>query len=313
MKKIILVLSVLALFVACGKKKDEKVSIGITQIVQHPSLDAIRNGIIDTMAEAGYVDGENIEVEFQNAQGEMANAQIIANAFVDDKKDLIVAITTPSAQAALNATNEIPVVYSAVTDPVAAGLEGENIAGVSDMTPIKQQFELLKKLIPGAEVVGMVYNSSEQNSEVQVKKASLIAEEMGLELKLVSVTNVNEVPPALDSIMDEIDVLYTHIDNMLASTYPVIVQKTEKMGVPIIGAVEDYVHQGALATEGINQYKIGVQTGEMIVNFLKGQDIKGMGMELAKDTDLVINEIVAEKLGINISEELKDRAVIVNE
>lgn len=312
MKKIILLLLTVAFLAACGSKKEEKVNIGLTQIVQHPSLDQIRKGILDTLESNGYVDGENVEIDFQNAQGEMSNAQIIANSFVDDKKDLIIAITTPSAQAALNATNKIPIIYSAVTDPAAAGLEGDNIAGISDMTPIKQQFELLKKLMPKAEIVGMVYNSSEQNSEIQVKKAMEIAEDMGLELKVVSVTNVNEVPTALDSILDDVDVLYTHIDNLIASTYPVVVQRANKLGVPIIGGVEDYVTQGALATEGIDQYKIGVQTGEMVVRYLKGEKISDMGMELAKETSLLINKSVAEKLDILIPEELMERAVIVN-
>lgn len=312
MKKLLLLAMGMMLLLACGKKEGntKPIKVGITQIVEHPSLDEIRKGIIDRLAEKGYIDGEKIILNFQNAQGEMPNAQLIAKEFAANE-DLIVAITTPSAQAALNATKDKPIFYSAVTDPLAAGLEGANITGTSDATPIEKQIALAKELLGSFKKVGIVYNIGEANSEAQVNQVKELGKKEGFEVVAKGITNVNEIAQALDSIIASVDFIYTPVDNMLASSYPVIVKKASERNKAVIGSVTDFVSQGALATEGINQYKIGVQTADMIIKYLEGAKIENLPFETIKDTDLVINEKVLNTLGIKISEELSKRAQFI--
>lgn len=312
MKKVLLLMVGIMLIVACGKKEVaiKPVKIGITQIVQHPSLDQIRKGIIDRLAEKGYKDGEKVIINFQNAQGEMSNADLIAKDFAENE-DMIVAITTPSAQAALNATKDKPIFYSAVTDPMAAGLKAANITGTSDATPIDAQITLAKTLLGNFKKVGIVYNLGEANSEAQVQTVKALGTKEGFEVVAKGVTNVNEIEQALESIIADVDFLYTPVDNMLASSYPLIVKKANAKNKAIIGSVTDFVEQGALATEGINQYKIGVQTADMIIKYLEGGKIADLPFETIKDTDLVINETVAKTLGLSLSDELSKRAKFV--
>ena len=314
MKKILMVLAILSLMVVvgCGKKNEEKViRIGITQIVEHPSLDEIRRGIVDTLNKNGYVDGKNIAINFQNAQGEMSNAQLIAKEF-NDNEDLIVAITTPSAQAALNAIKDKPIFFSAVTDPISAGLEGTNITGTSDATPIEKQLELALKLVGKIDKIGIIYNLGEANSEVQVKKVKELEEKYGYKLRVIGINNVNEISQGLDAILEDIDVLYTPIDNLLASSYPLIIKRTSEKNIPVLGAVADFVEKGAFGTEGINQYNIGVQTANMIIRHLKdGTALKDMPFETIKNTDLVLNMKAIKGLGLSVSEDLEKRAIII--
>ena len=313
MKKVLLLMLGLMVMVACGKKEEavKPIKIGLTQIVEHASLDEIKKGIIDRLAEKGYKDGEKIVINFQNAQGEMTNADLIAKDFAE-QEDIIVAITTPSAQAALNATKDKPIFYSAVTDPVAAGLKGANITGTSDATPIEAQIKLAKELLGNFKKIGIVYNIGEANSEAQVQSIKALGQKNGFEVVAKGINTVNDIAPALDVILDDVDFLYTPVDNMLASSYPVIVKKAGERNKPVIGSVTDYVNQGALATEGINQYKIGVQTADMIIKYLEGKaKIADMPFETVKETDLLINETVASKLGIKITEELSKRAKFV--
>ena len=313
MKKVLLLMLGLMVMVACGKKEEavKPIKIRLTQIVEHASLDEIKKGIIDRLAEKGYKDGEKIVINFQNAQGEMTNADLIAKDFAE-QEDIIVAITTPSAQAALNATKDKPIFYSAVTDPVAAGLKGANITGTSDATPIEAQIKLAKELLGNFKKIGIVYNIGEANSEAQVQSIKALGQKNGFEVVAKGINTVNDIAPALDVILDDVDFLYTPVDNMLASSYPVIVKKAGERNKPVIGSVTDYVNQGALATEGINQYKIGVQTADMIIKYLEGKaKIADMPFETVKETDLLINETVASKLGIKITEELSKRAKFV--
>lgn len=275
--------------------------IGVTQIVEHPSLDAIREGMYEALKDNGYEEGNNLEIKFLNAQGSMENTMTIANEFASKDFDVVVGITTPSAQALFNKISEAPIVYSAVTDPVSAGLEGDNITGVSDMTPVKKQLSLLKELLPEAKTVGMIYNSGELNSEIQVGIAKDVSEELGLEIVVTSITNSNEVSTALDSILGKVDALYVQKDNTLASAFPVIVKKADEKNIPIIGAVKDYVDGGALATDGPSEFEIGYQTGEMIVKILNGEEVKNIKPETVTDTKRDFNEDAAEKYGIEMT------------
>lgn len=313
MKKIMILILAAITMVACGKKEEIQ-KIGISQIVEHPALDASRQGFIKALEDAGYKDGENIKIEYQNAQGDQAVAQSISEGFVSDNKNLILAIATPSAQAAYNATKEIPILITAVTDPVAAGLVKSldktetNVTGTSDATPIDKQFALIKELLPESKKVGIVYNTSELNSEVQVAQAKEISKKYGLELVVKGVTAVNELAQVLDSLLQEVDVLYTPTDNLIVSATPLVVKKALDAKKPIIGCIEDQVNQGALATETIDYYKLGYQTGEVAVRILKGEKTSDIAIKTLEKTDLMINEKTAKALGIVISPEVLNRA-----
>ncbi|MBF8982818.1 ABC transporter substrate-binding protein [Lutibacter sp. B2] len=298
-------------------KKENRIQIGITQIVEHPALDAARKGFVDALESKGFKDGEKVEIEFQNAQGDMTTTQTIAQKFVSEKKDMILAIATPSAQSAFNATKEIPIIVTAVTDPVSAGLvktmenPDTNVTGTSDATPIGKQFKLLKTLIPKAKKVGILYNTSETNSEIQINRAKEIAKDFDIEIITSGVTSVNEIPQSLQSIIEKIDVLYVPTDNMIASAMPLVSAKCTEENIPIIGAEKAHVENGALATEGIDYYQLGFQTGITAVEVLNGKEPKDLAVTTLKDTQLVINEDIAKKLKIEIPKEIKENAEFI--
>jgi putative ABC transport system substrate-binding protein len=317
MKKIITVAILALIIMACGKKDNGQIKIGISQIVEHPALDAAREGFIKALLDKGYTDGENIKINYQNAQNDISIAQSIADGFVSDKSDMILAIATPSAQAAYNATKEIPILITAVTDPVGAGLVKSNIkpetnvSGTSDATPIASQFALIKELLPNAEKIGIIYNTSEQNSIAQVNEAKRIAKELGLKIIESGVTNVNEIAQALDVILNEVDVLYTPTDNLIVSATPLVVSKTLERKIPLIGCIEDQVNTGALATETIDYFKLGYQTGQVAIKIINGESVSTIPVETLNNTELILNKTTAKMLGINLSDELLSRAKIV--
>lgn len=315
-KKISLLLClilILSTIVGCTSDNDTY-TIGVTQIVEHPALDSSREGFMQALADSGYVEGENIVVDYKNAQGDINTANTIADGFVSDGVDMIFAIATPTAQAAYNATKDIPILITAVTDPVTAGLvqsmdqSGTNVTGTSDMTPIDKQFELLAQLVPEAKKVGIVYNTGESNSEIQVAMAEEEASKLGLEIVKKGVTDVNEVAQALDSFVNDIDVLYVPTDNMIVSAMPLITAKTLEAGVPVIGSEEGQVEQGAMATEGINYYELGYQTGVMAIKVIEGEEPGNIGLETLENTELVINKTSADQLGMTIPEDLAQDA-----
>ncbi|WP_026894952.1 ABC transporter substrate-binding protein [Clostridiisalibacter paucivorans] len=298
---------------------DQKVSIGISQIVEHPALDAAREGFIAALDSKGFKDGENLEVDYQNAQGDMPTAQTIANDFVSSKKDLILAIATPTAQAAYNVTKDIPIAITAVTDPVEAGLvkswdkSNTNVFGTSDATPADKQFKLIQELFPNAKNIGIIYNTSETNSEIQVEKVKKIAADLGLNIITSGVTNVNEISQSLDSITNDIDVLYTPTDNTVASSMPLIVDRCTEKNIPVIGAEKAHVEAGALATEGIDYYKLGFETGLIAVKVLEGESPEDMPISTLKNTELAINLKTAKMLDLNIPTDIKDNAILIGE
>jgi len=309
-----------ALLSGCSKAPDTSSSsetktykIGISQIVEHPALDDARKGIIDALKEEGFVEGENLEIDFQNAQGDMPTAQTIADGFVAAKKDMIIAIATPSAQAAANATKDIPIVFTAVTDPVAAGLAaslekpGGNVTGSSDAAPMEKQFELVKILVPKAKKIGIIYNTSEANSIVQVNKAKELSGKFGFEIVEIGITTVNDIDQALSSANGKIDVLYTPTDNLVASAMPLIANKCIENKLALIGAEDAHVKSGALATEGISYYNLGLQTGKMAARILRGEAAGEISVGFLENTDLVINDETAKRIGIKIPESLKTK------
>lgn len=296
---------------------DDVIQIGVLQLVEHPALDAAYQGFVDGLDEAGFVVGEKIEIDFRNAQADQSNLMTMSERFVKNNVDLILAIATPAAQSVASATSTIPVLFTAVTDPVAARLveswekPGLNVTGVSDIGPIDKQIELAQKLLPDAKVLGIIYNSSEVNSEVQAKQAEEYAKELGLEVEFGTVTSVNDIEQVATSLAGKCDIIYVPTDNTIASAIPNLVQVAQEKGLLIIGGEEGQVESGATATISISYYKLGLQTAEMAVKILNGALPAETPVEKLEDTDLVINQKYADEIGYEFPKELLDAAVTV--
>ncbi|QGU95656.1 ABC transporter substrate-binding protein [Clostridium bovifaecis] len=301
-----------------GKIQGDLIKIGVTQVIEHPALDSAREGFTTALKDKGYEEGKNIKIDFQNAQGDMPTTQTIAEKFVNDDVKLIAAIATPSAQAAFNATQKakknIPIVITAVTDPIQAGLvkaldkPGTNVTGTSDAVSIEGQFELIKKLISNAKNVGIVYNTSETNSEIQVNEAKKAAANFGFNIVTSGITNTNEIPQALNSILGKIDVLYVPTDNMVVAATPTITKQCYSKGIPVIGSEAGQVKNGSVATAGIDYYKLGYETGLKAVEILEGKKPEEISVTTAKETSIVINEDAVKKLNIKIPEDINSKA-----
>jgi putative ABC transport system substrate-binding protein len=289
-------------------------NIGIIQLVQHDALDSANKGFVDALKEKGYEDGKNIKIEQQNAQGEMTNAQTIAKQFTDEKKDLIFAIATPAAQAIYNATKDIPTVFTAVTDPVSAEIakdwksSGTNLTGTSDKVPVDKQIKLLKQLLPNAKTVGVIYNTSETNSVIQVNELKAAAEKEGLAVKEVGVTTVNEINQNLASALKSIDALYTPTDNTVASGHSLIGKLCLDANVPIIGAEEAVVTKGGLASIGIDYYKLGKEAGAKAIEILEGKKPSDVEITTLSEMSFTINTDVAKKLNITLPSDIEANA-----
>lgn len=289
---------------------DDKLEIGISQLVQHPALDSAREGFIEGLKEKGYEEGKNVDIDYQNAQGDAATSQTIAQKFVSEKKDLILAIATPAAQAVYNATKEIPTVFTAVTDPISAGIakdwtsSGSNLTGVSDMVPVNEQLELLLKLVPEVKTLGVVFNTSEANSLVQVDELKKEAEKLNIKVKEVGVTNVNEINQNLTSVISEIDALYTPTDNTIASAYDLVTKIALDNNVPILGAEEAVISVGGLCSIGIDYFKLGKETAYKAVEIIKGKKPSEIEISTLSEMNITINTDVASKLGITIPEDI---------
>ncbi|RII35004.1 ABC transporter substrate-binding protein [Clostridium chromiireducens] len=286
-------------------------NIGVVQLVQHDALDASNKGFVDGLKEKGFEDGKNIKIEQQNAQGEQANAQTISKQFADAKKDLIFAIATPAVQAAYNSTKDIPIIFTAVTDPVKAEVakdwksSGTNVTGTSDKVPVDKQIELLKQLLPNAKTVGVIYNTSETNSVIQVDELKAAAQKQGLAVKEVGVTNVNEINQNLASALGEMDVLYTPTDNTVASGYALVGKLCLDKNIPIIGAEEAVVTKGGLASIGIDYYQLGKEAGYKAAEVLGGKKPSEVEISTLSKMSFTINTDVAKKLNITIPSDIE--------
>lgn len=293
----------------------KKFKIGVVQLVQHPALDAAYKGFVDGLAEAGYVDGQNITLDYQNAQGEQPNCQTIATKLVNNKSDLILAIATPAAQAVANLTKDIPILVTAVTDPADAKLvasntaPGGNVTGTSDLTPVEDQMKLLKQLLPNAKKVGMLYCSSESNSKFQVGIAKKAAASLGLETVEATVSSSNEIQQVTQSLVGKVDAIYAPTDNMIAAGMATVSMVAQPAKLPIIVGESGMVKNGGLATYGINYYDLGKITAAQAVKILKdGAKPATMPIEYSKNCDLTLSKEVAAKIGVTIPQELLDKA-----
>ena len=297
-------------FTGCNQK-DTKIKIGVIQLVEHPALDKSYQGFVDGLAAAGYKDGENITIDYQNAQGEQANCVTIANKFVNDRDDLIFAIATPAAQAVANLTKKIPILVTAVTDPETAKLVKSNkkpetnVSGTSDLTPVAAQIALLKKIVPEAKKVGLLYCSSEANSIFQIDIAKKACEENGLEYIEGSVSSSNEIQQVTQSLVGKVDAFYVPTDNMLAAGMANVVMVANNAKLAVIGGEEGMVNSGALATYGINYYELGKLTALQAVKVLKdGAKTAEMPIEYLDKFDFTYNKETAEAIGIAIPDNL---------
>jgi len=287
--------------------------IGITQIVEHPALDAARDGFIAALEEAGFKEGEDVVYDLQNAQGDFTNAISIAQKFKDDKVDLIVAIATPTAQAALQVNKEIPIIINAVTDPVAASLakswesSGNNLTGMSDAAPNKQQVELILRFLPEAKNVGTIYNAGEANSVVQIEVAKETCKELGLNLIEVTVSNSSEVLMAAQSLAGRVEAIYIVTDNTVVSALESVIKVCNQEKIALIVADPSAVDKGALASYGIDYFSLGKKSGEIALKIIKGakpSDIPIQTITDPKDLQFVVNLDAAKTIGLSVSEEI---------
>lgn len=294
-----------SLLTACSKNSNTDIkTIGITQLVEHPSLDKARNGFIKSLEDKGYKDGENIKIDYQNAQNDMLTTQTIANKFVSDKKDLIYAVSTPSAQAAYNSTKDIPILITAVTDPVAAGLvksldkpEG-NLSGTSDYISIDKNLELIKTLVPKAKTIGVLYSTSEVNSKIQVEMLKKYASKNNYKVVEKGISSSNEINQAISSLSKNIDVLYVPTDNLIVSSMPIVSKIATYNKIPVIASEDGAVKSGALACQGIDYEKLGYKTGEIAVKVLNGEKVSNIPISTLDDTQIIINEDVLNLLSM---------------
>mgnify|MGYP000958071591 FL=1 len=299
-----------------GSGKQYKV--GIVQLVEHNALDAANKGFVDGLKERGFEEGKNLTIDRQNAQADQSNLQNIAQRFVSAKLDLICAIATPAAQTIANATKDIPIVGTAITDYVGAklaasnDLPGGNVTGTSDMNPIKEQIDLLLKIKPDVKTIGTIYTSSEVNSEVQVKAMQEYAESKGLTVKVATISTVNDIQQAAQSLVSSVDAFYEPTDNVIASAMPTLIAVTDAAKLPVICGEPNMVKAGALATYGIDYYELGKQTGRMAADILEGKaKPSSMPIEMAKTLKVSINKKDAALLGLTIPEDVLKGADVV--
>ncbi|MEY8370591.1 tryptophan ABC transporter substrate-binding protein [Aerococcaceae bacterium 50-4] len=298
---------------------EEDITIGLLQFIQHPSLDQISQGFYDGMAERGYVDGENITIDYQNGQGNQSDLAMISDAFIAENADILVGIATPAAQALANASNgDRPVILSAVSDPANNGFiasdeePGANVTGVTDTAPVKKQFDLMETLLPEMENVGIIYNSSESNVTKTVNDAKAEAESRGLNVVESTITSTNDLASIAEQLAGQVDVIWVPNDNTIASAMDTLIQVTDANNIPVIPVVDAMVADGGLATVGINQYQFGLDTATVVADVIEGADTASYPIIYNDKTDTYINTAKAEDLGINIPQELIDNAIDVN-
>lgn len=301
----------LGLLAGCtgGNSKSEnkkEVKVGVLQYMEHNSLDQARKGFVAELKDAGYEEGKNMTLDYQNAQGDQSNLKSMSERLVKNKNDVILAIATPAAQSVVNETTTLPVLFTAVTDAVSAGLvtsnekPGGNVTGTSDMVPIDEQTDLLLSIVPEAKTVGIIYNASEKNSEIQSKLAKKALEKSGVKVKEVTVSSTNDVQQVMTSLAKQVDGIYIPTDNTLAKTMSTVGEIAEAAKIPVIAGSTDMVEEGGLATYGINYEKLGRQTGKLAVKILKGEAKPAeLSIETSKNLELVVNQKMAKALEID--------------
>lgn len=306
----------------CGKT--EKIAaeegiyeIGISQFAEHGSLDNCREGFLEGLREEGLEEGKNLKIQVSNADADTGTAAQIADNFVSEDMDLICAIATPSAQAVYNSavSAEIPVIYTAVTNPEEAELATEDkmpvgaVTGTSDQLPVEAQLQMIRELMPEAKTIGILYTTSEANSAYSIKQYEKYAPDYGFTIETAGVTNTSEVSLAAAGLLEKVDCLTNLTDNTVVSALPTILKQAEEAEIPVFGSEIEQVRLGCLAAEGLDYVNLGKATGKMAAKILKGEaKAEEMKYELLTESSLYLNEKTAENLGIELPENMKEEA-----
>ncbi|WP_105127913.1 ABC transporter substrate-binding protein [Streptococcus suis] len=295
---------------ACSSSSEQAssdvVKVGVLQYMEHESLTAAREGFVAELEANGYKEGEKLVLDYQNAQGDQANLQTISEQLIDGN-DIVLAIATPSAQSLATVSTETPIVFTAVTAPLSADLvesiekPGGLLTGTSDQAPIDKQVELLGQAVPDAKTVGILYTTSERNSEVQVEQAKELLEKAGYKVVVKGITSSNEVQDATTSLMKDVDAVFVPTDNTVASTMTMIGELSVEHKVPVIGGSTDMVDEGGLLTYGTNYEALGRQTAKMAIKIIEGANVSETAVEYPETVSLHVNEEMAQKLGIDTS------------
>ena len=299
---------------AADKENTKQLKIGIVQIVEHPSLDTIREACVAQLAKDGFKDGENIVIDYQNAQNDQTNLKTICQKFANNKYDMIIAIATPSAQAAVGETSDIPIVFSACTDPVGSGLvtnlekPGKNVTGTSDAVSAEKIMELAKRITPEIKTIGALYSSSETNSISVVNNLKEYAQKNGMTVVEATITNSSEAQQAASSLAGKVDAMFSPIDNTVASAMPIVAQVANKAKIPFYVGADSMVKDGGLATYGINYTVLGQETANMAAEILNGKKPGDIAVKTMTDIDIYINQATADAIGIKIPEDVKKEA-----
>lgn len=307
-----------SVFIAAPAMAADK-SVLVTAIVDHPALDAIREGTRDELKAGGYEAGKNLKWEFQSAQGDAGTANQIARKFVGENPDVIVAIATPSAQSLVAATKTIPIVYSGVADPIAAQLvkdwkpSGTNVTGLSHMLDLNKQIDIMKEVVPNVKRVGIVYNPGEVNSAVVVKQLKGLLAKQGITLIDVAAPRTIDVGPAAKSLIGKVDMIYSTTDNNVVSTYESLVKVCDDAKIPLVASDTDSVKRGAIAAYGVNFYDLGRATGKIVLRILQGEKPGNIPSSVSHDLALFINPAAAQKQGVTLNPDfLRQANKIVN-
>lgn len=318
---------VMAMAAGCGSKessssdgdnKEASYKIGIQQFAEHGSLDNCREGFLEGLEEEGIKEGDNLKVEVKNAMADTATNAQIADSFVSDNMNLICAIATPSAQSAYNAAmdKDIPVVYTAVTDPVAAELADKdgnpvgNVTGTSDTLPVEEQLKMIREMMPDAKTIGILYTTSEANSVSAIATYESLVDKYGFTLETKGISQTSEIALATDDLLTKVDCITNLTDNTVVASLPTILEKANEKGIPVFGSEIEQVKIGCLAAEGIDYIQLGKQTGKIAAQILKGEKkASEIPYEIISEPGFYVNTKVAENLGIEVPSDLADSAV----
>ncbi len=313
-------------FVGCGQQSQEVQGvnngseeaikkIGILQLTEHPALDAAREGFIEGLEEAGWEEGKNLKIDYQNAQNDQSNLQTMSNKLVSDGVDLILAIATPAAITVANETQDIPVLITAVTDPVEAMLvesmdkPGTNVTGTTDMNPIEEQLRFALEVVPEIKRLGVIYEASEINSQVQVGILKEKAEALGIEEVVeATIAYSSEVMQGAQSLVGRVDAIYIPTDNTVMSAYGAVVQVAEENKIPLFTGDATALEIGGVGTIGLDYFKLGKQTAAMAVKIFNGSNPQDMPIEEQKEPTLIVNKSGAERLGVTLPDEILNKA-----
>ncbi|NRR75199.1 ABC transporter substrate-binding protein [Tetragenococcus halophilus] len=298
-------------------QSEETKKVSILQYVSHPSLDDIRQGVEDYLAQSGYKEGENLELEFQNGQGDQSKLATMSQQLVEGNPDALVGIATPAVQSLANETSDIPIMLGAIADPVGSDLvdsmerPGGNMTGVSNQVPIDQQLDFTKELLPEAKTMGILYSSSEDNAKPQVVEAEKEAKKQDFKTERYAVPSSNEIQQTIQA-MDDVDFIYIPNDNTMANAMSTIVNEADKKNIPIIPSVDIMVEEGGVATVGIDQHELGVKTGEMTADILNGDDPAKTPVYVYDEGETYVNQKQVEKYNIDLPKNLEDEAEFID-